>query len=32
MFFKIIITLGAICSMGFFTYNFVRLLMGRRIF
>jgi uncharacterized membrane protein YuzA (DUF378 family) len=32
MFFKIIITLGAICAMGFFTYNFVRLLMGRRTF
>ena len=27
MFFKILITLGAICAMGFFTYNFVRLLM-----
>ena len=32
MFFKILISLSAIGAMGFLTYNFVRLFMGRRIF
>jgi len=29
---KLVVAAGAICAMGFFTYHFIRLLMGRRTF
>ena len=32
MLFKLFITIGAIWAMGFFTYHFIRLLMGRKTF
>lgn len=32
MLFKLFITIGAIWAAGFFTYHFIRLLMGRKTF
>jgi hypothetical protein len=29
---KIIVALGAVWSLGFFVFHFVRLLLGRRVF